>query len=124
MCYGLLAHRRVRMGQRPELVVLVLEQVDVDPADPHTVRLSVSTKCGVVVDPVPRDVQRDARCSTGERVHLGDVGTLLVRVPGYPRGGEHLEPRARVAERPRGDRQSTRLNSSHVAISYAVFCSK
>src|SRR5690625_6388723 len=26
--------------------------------------------------------------------------------------------------RPRGDRKSTRLNSSHVAISYAVFCLK
>src|SRR5690625_5535823 len=25
---------------------------------------------------------------------------------------------------PQGDRKSTRLNSSHVAISYAVFCSK
>src|SRR5690625_7072302 len=28
------------------------------------------------------------------------------------------------AERISGDRKSTRLNSSHVAISYAVFCSK
>src|SRR5690625_6338072 len=28
------------------------------------------------------------------------------------------------ADRPRGDRKSTRLNSSHVAISYAVFCLK
>src|SRR5439155_2898528 len=28
------------------------------------------------------------------------------------------------SSRPRGDRKSTRLNSSHVAISYAVFCLK
>src|SRR5271166_6986547 len=27
-------------------------------------------------------------------------------------------------DRPQGDRKSTRLNSSHVAISYAVFCLK
>src|SRR5439155_20035059 len=30
----------------------------------------------------------------------------------------------RVCEFPRRDRKSTRLNSSHVAISYAVFCLK
>src|SRR5439155_2892833 len=32
--------------------------------------------------------------------------------------------RARHRRRPRRDRKSTRLNSSHVAISYAVFCLK
>src|SRR5204862_4680270 len=32
--------------------------------------------------------------------------------------------RKRGAGRPRGDRKSTRLNSSHVEISYAVFCLK
>src|SRR5437868_10518480 len=31
---------------------------------------------------------------------------------------------SRVGTRPRGDRKSTRLNSSHVSISYAVFCLK
>src|SRR5437870_10380917 len=44
----------------------------------------------------------------------------------------HEVPLARVVElgrdvdphRARGDRKSTRLNSSHVAISYAVFCLK
>src|SRR5207249_12239972 len=33
-------------------------------------------------------------------------------------------PRAELHERPAGDRKSTRLNSSHVSISYAVFCLK
>src|SRR5439155_6419395 len=32
--------------------------------------------------------------------------------------------RRRIASRLRADRKSTRLNSSHVAISYAVFCLK
>src|SRR6266540_5197975 len=32
--------------------------------------------------------------------------------------------RARARDRHRGDRKSTRLNSSHITISYAVFCLK
>src|SRR5260221_7640499 len=37
-------------------------------------------------------------------------------------GGGAAVPRARAA--PRRDRKSTRLNSSHTVISYAVFCLK
>src|SRR2546430_5563868 len=33
-------------------------------------------------------------------------------------------PRGTAADPPRGDRKSTRLNSSHSQISYAVFCLK
>src|SRR5699024_11243314 len=40
------------------------------------------------------------------------------RGPGGPRG------RGRTRDERRGDRKSTRLNSSHVSISYAVFCLK
>src|SRR5439155_17673641 len=36
----------------------------------------------------------------------------------------HLLRRTRCAAPSSSDRKSTRLNSSHVAISYAVFCSK
>src|SRR5690625_4555044 len=36
----------------------------------------------------------------------------------------HLGPRGGPPLRDRADRKSTRLNSSHVAISYAVFCLK
>src|SRR6266540_5672286 len=39
------------------------------------------------------------------------------------RGGER-EVGRRGARRQRGDRKSTRLNSSHITISYAVFCLK
>src|SRR5215510_12975689 len=38
-------------------------------------------------------------------------------------GARDVERPARL-RRPIGDRKSTRLNSSHVAISYAVFCFK
>src|SRR5438034_5889671 len=52
--------------------------------------------------------------------------------PGAPRGGPRRgrargRPRARRrghAALGRGDRKSTRLNSSHTVISYAVFCLK
>src|SRR5438132_8346453 len=40
-----------------------------------------------------------------------------------PRPG-HRAPYARVAPTDSGDRKSTRLNSSHTVISYAVFCLK
>src|SRR5207248_9236038 len=38
--------------------------------------------------------------------------------------GGHQDPAAAIAERGHGDRKSTRLNSSHRTISYAVFCLK
>src|SRR5690349_21911386 len=46
-----------------------------------------------------------------------------------PRAGEHVPPRPphghrRPSGAVRADRKSTRLNSSHVEISYAVFCLK
>src|SRR6266508_6250895 len=51
--------------------------------------------------------------------------------PGHGRAQQpHLDVRRSVAragrrrDRPALDRKSTRLNSSHVAISYAVFCLK
>src|SRR5438309_4494487 len=42
------------------------------------------------------------------------------------RDADHRDARDGVAERPdrAGDRKSTRLNSSHSSISYAVFCLK
>src|SRR6266571_2379640 len=50
--------------------------------------------------------------------------TTLFRSP--PVGRQRREPaaHARAASRQRGDRKSTRLNSSHMSISYAVFCLK
>src|SRR5690606_41249644 len=48
--------------------------------------------------------------------------------PGCPRRVRtscgRVTPRCRRATRAAGDRKSTRLNSSHVKISYAVFCLK
>src|SRR5215510_15963945 len=52
--------------------------------------------------------------------------TTLFRSRGGHRGRlpAARRPRAIASRRPLRDRKSTRLNSSHVAISYAVFCLK
>src|SRR5256885_7979813 len=52
---------------------------------------------------------------------FGDTGGIA---------GKHVEPtddrqlRLRARDQPKLDRKSTRLNSSHLVISYAVFCLK
>src|SRR5690625_7058020 len=68
--------------------------------------VAMSTHCG------PRGSLRWAR----------HVPAHLARPRPFP---AHPEPRPfRELARSQGDRKSTRLNSSHVAISYAVFCLK
>src|SRR3712207_8012883 len=62
-------------------------------------------------------------------VHHGDIRLVGHRVPGVGHvtpGGVVLNVhRGHVASRaPTQDRKSTRLNSSHANISYAVFCLK
>src|SRR5690554_7689825 len=59
------------------------------------------------------------------RTVLATDNSIYQRLPQavvYPRHVEDLERIARLAAEP--DRKSTRLNSSHVRISYAVFCLK
>src|SRR5688500_19952923 len=54
--------------------------------------------------------------------HRGRLG--LVRGGAALRRGEHHGRRRLRIRLPDGDRKSTRLNSSHLVISYAVFCLK
>src|SRR5690606_41062139 len=58
--------------------------------------------------------------------HRGPRGRARDEVEPHPRDGRDLRRDRRGAARPArgwdGDRKSTRLNSSHVKISYAVFC--
>src|SRR2546426_1532628 len=51
------------------------------------------------------------------------VSAISVQVRGQDRGGRRRRGDARAGLR-REDRKSTRLNSSHLVISYAVFCLK
>src|SRR5438128_4746273 len=52
-------------------------------------------------------------------------GVATTSSPSAPTGWAASPPRSSAASwREEGDRKSTRLNSSHGSISYAVFCSK
>src|SRR5690606_33899198 len=83
------------------------------------------------LDEAALEVGVDLPGGLGGRGALGDrPGPALLRARGEvgleaQRGeadaGEPVEARLGLAG---GDRKSTRLNSSHVKISYAVFCSK
>src|SRR3712207_8779806 len=53
--------------------------------------------------------------------HARDPSRLADAGGGRVADGDDHEPRE---QRPEGDRKSTRLNSSHANISYAVFCLK
>src|SRR2546430_12579630 len=56
------------------------------------------------------------------RIQFGDIDIAVVdRVEDGSRAGR---PRCHRVGEDRGDRKSTRLNSSHSQISYAVFCLK
>src|SRR5438034_6533074 len=55
-----------------------------------------------------------ATISTPEAVRHGTIGMICVGTPGGPTGQLRVD----------ADRKSTRLNSSHTVISYAVFCLK
>src|SRR5204863_9897111 len=61
------------------------------------------------------------------RKRSANLGHDLRRQPpdgGARHGGRHQRHRRLVPRAVRRDRKSTRLNSSHVEISYAVFCLK
>ena len=98
------------MGDRAELVVGVLEEVRVDRADAQAARLDVLAQRGVVVDRVPREVQRDRARGAGQAVDLGGVVDALEDVARAAGLREDAEARARVAVAPRGrlDRQLAR----------------
>src|SRR5438132_9534136 len=54
----------------------------------------------------------------------GDRGLAHVRIDQAQQGGKEVHVAGEVVDRTRPDRKSTRLNSSHTVISYAVFCLK
>src|SRR5207253_6980055 len=77
---------------------------------------------GEALDRARRVVRRDRRVLLRhvvvvDDVDLGSLEAVRVRAAGRV-------PRRVADRRRRQDRKSTRLNSSHVAISYAVFCLK
>src|SRR5439155_8323552 len=71
-------------------------------------------------DALPICLRRKASGHDARRVPYGRGRRRHVRRAAHRR----LQPAVRAAGPSREDRKSTRLNSSHVAISYAVFCLK
>src|SRR5437773_8219714 len=79
----------------------------------------------------PRDVAREPRLRhTAEQRQLPRLGLVVrtgqkFREPPAPVAAHEESDQLRRQNRPNGrDRKSTRLNSSHITISYAVFCLK
>src|SRR5690349_24185070 len=66
-------------------------------------------------------IRRPPRSTLFPYTTLFRSDVLLVLSEGQPRKRQRQAP---AIHRPRPDRKSTRLNSSHVEISYAVFCLK
>src|SRR5258707_5212292 len=77
-----------------------------------------------IVYPVPRpSVQRMTRITNGGRIDAwGGIVSDGTRIFFLQRDGGHWN--LMQTENPSADRKSTRLNSSHANISYAVFCLK
>src|SRR5690349_23132663 len=70
--------------------------------------------------PISEQLQRPCRSLLRPGRHRRSRGRLSHRgPPRHPQPGDHG-----TELRQEGDRKSTRLNSSHVEISYAVFCLK
>ncbi len=93
----LLPDAPVGVGQGAELVVVVLEGVGVDGAERDALLLGVRRQGGVVVHPVPRDVERHGGGEAGEAVDGGGVGDLLLDRARRTGRSEDLEAGAGVA---------------------------
>src|SRR5438270_1714331 len=70
-----------------------------------------------------RSLAGDHLKAVGELEDVGGRGRERPRVLGLGRSGQH-QLRRQVDRNRASDRKSTRLNSSHSQISYAVFCLK
>ena len=93
--------RGVGVGHGAEHVVVVLEDVGVDRTELDTGVGGVLPQLAVVVDVIPRDVQRDLWRHARQEIDHRGVGDLLVRIARDAVLREDLEAGAGVAERPR-----------------------
>src|SRR5438874_10709892 len=73
--------------------------------------------------PTARDVEHQEIKDNEQRFDLVDINDKVVAAL-LARPLESFQARFKKYGRPPQDRKSTRLNSSHVEISYAVFCLK
>src|SRR5438034_7361258 len=78
------------------------------------------------IRPVAAEIDREGRFPHETVKRMGELGLMGVAIP-EPWGGSGADTVAYVLaleEIAKADRKSTRLNSSHTVISYAVFCLK
>src|SRR5699024_12667056 len=104
----------------PRVSLSLLRLCFCPPARPRDLHSSPTRRSS---DLSPRRPRTAAVCAgspwTGWTSGLAPPPSPASRPPPHP----HLHSRARRSNPPpRTDRKSTRLNSSHVSISYAVFC--
>src|SRR5439155_19389017 len=92
--------------------ILILRRPPRSTLFPYT---TLFRSAGVVGDHAAAEWGRDA---------AGRGGFHVLGLHWHVEAGADLGHAVRVAHRRLEDRKSTRLNSSHVAISYAVFCLK
>src|SRR6266508_5295579 len=90
----------------------------------HADALSARRQVRVVRGRGDLPVPRRAASRTSDRADLSSLRTHLVPAADVLRGMLPADGCVDVHPRYGADRKSTRLNSSHVAISYAVFCLK
>src|SRR5207253_2640008 len=114
---------RARSGVFDALIVDTAGRLHVDESLMAEVR-EIDAAVGVaerlfVVDAMAGQDAVNAARAFGAALEL--TGVILTKADGDARGGAALSVR-QVTGKP--DRKSTRLNSSHVATSYAVFCLK
>src|SRR5690606_40524027 len=78
------------------------------------------------ISPESEPAMVSAEAGEGEGVAAGSMAPLCraARRAWRRAAPQRAASRGRSASRARADRKSTRLNSSHVKISYAVFCLK
>src|SRR5690349_21933837 len=90
---------------------------------PYTTLFRSCVACPQDRDLARRRAQRDRQIDPGRGVGIGAPDDLVGAVDREARGARDDRVPG-VDQRPLQDRKSTRLNSSHVEISYAVFCLK
>ena len=74
----------VRITERAELVILVLERVRIDASDPDPALSGECRQAGEIVDRIPGDMERDRLCDPGVAGDRGRVFDLLEGVARYP----------------------------------------
>src|SRR5690606_22596072 len=105
------------------LLVLLIMFIITIPVQTHAVKLDLPVDNPNPPDPPPIDpVKNRLGITPTNQILWNDTPVSLTQVETYLAQTKSMVPEPELQFQP--DRKSTRLNSSHVKISYAVFCLK